>query len=148
MNLPHIKMQRKQSGVVLFISLILLVVLTMLGITTMRVTALEEKMSVNNQEAHRAFQAAESTIQLTLDETDIYDSNAVNLPHNYNIRDGLDTGISSTSYITAGKEAPPGFSMGAEFAAHYFHMDTEGTSQGGGRSDHGQGFYVIGPAVN
>lgn len=59
MNLHY----QKQTGVVLVISLIMLVLLTIIGMTGMQVTGLEEKMSGNNKEHNVAFQTAEATLR-------------------------------------------------------------------------------------
>jgi len=53
----------KQGGAVLFISLILLVVMTLIGITGMHTTILEEKMSRNFRDKNIAFQTAESALK-------------------------------------------------------------------------------------
>jgi len=53
----------KQSGVVLIISLIMLLLLTIIGVTSMQVTGLEEKMAGNFRDQNVAFQAAESTLK-------------------------------------------------------------------------------------
>jgi Tfp pilus assembly protein PilX len=57
-----IKIQR-QTGVVLVISLILLLALTLIGVTGSNVTGLEEKMAGNNKDVNLAFQAAESALR-------------------------------------------------------------------------------------
>ncbi|MDH3513269.1 MAG: PilX N-terminal domain-containing pilus assembly protein [Gammaproteobacteria bacterium] len=49
-----------QRGTALIMSMVILMILTILGITAMGTASLEEKMSGNTQEATRAFQAAES----------------------------------------------------------------------------------------
>jgi type IV pilus assembly protein PilX len=59
MNLHY----QKQTGVALVISLIMLVLLTIIGMTGMQVTGLEEKMSGNNKEHNVAFQTAEVTLR-------------------------------------------------------------------------------------
>ncbi|MCK5718841.1 MAG: hypothetical protein KAH84_02700 [Thiomargarita sp.] len=51
---------KNQNGAVLFTSLILLVVLTILGISTIEVTKLETKMASNNIELNKSFQIAEA----------------------------------------------------------------------------------------
>ena len=52
-----------QSGVVLVISLIMLLLLTLIGVTGMQTTSLEEKMSGNLRDKNLAFQAAESALR-------------------------------------------------------------------------------------
>ncbi|MGZ8142813.1 MAG: pilus assembly PilX family protein [Methylosarcina sp.] len=53
---------KKQSGAVLAISLIMLLLLTLIGTTGMSVTSLEEKMAGNMRDRNLAFQAAESAL--------------------------------------------------------------------------------------
>ncbi len=65
----------REAGAVLVVSLVLLVVLTMLGLTTMNMTSLEEKMAGNSQDFSRAFQSAESGLVDALQP-----ENAGNLP--------------------------------------------------------------------
>lgn len=52
----------KQKGSVIIISLIMLLLLTIVGITGMRVSGLEERMSGNFRDHELAFQAAESAL--------------------------------------------------------------------------------------
>lgn len=53
----------KQKGTVLIISLIMLVVLTVLGLSAMRSTSLEETMAGNMRSENVAFQAAEAGLR-------------------------------------------------------------------------------------
>jgi type IV pilus assembly protein PilX len=59
-NYPHIK---QQSGAVLAVSLIMLLLLTLIGITGTQVTGLEEKMTGNMRERNIAFQACETALR-------------------------------------------------------------------------------------
>lgn len=54
---------RTQSGAVLITSLVLLVVLTLLGLSSIQNTTLEERMSGNYRSSVAAFQAAESGLR-------------------------------------------------------------------------------------
>jgi type IV pilus assembly protein PilX len=56
-------LRRQQSGAVLIVSLIFLLVMTALGVTSVQVTSLEEKMVGNTRERSVAFQAAESALK-------------------------------------------------------------------------------------
>ena len=49
--------RNQQRGAVLIISLIMLLVLTLLGVTSMRTTILEEKMAGNLRDKNTSFQA-------------------------------------------------------------------------------------------
>jgi type IV pilus assembly protein PilX len=54
---------RKQAGAVLVISLIILLLLTLIGVSGMQTTALEEKMASNSRDQNIAFQAAEAALR-------------------------------------------------------------------------------------
>jgi hypothetical protein len=79
MNIPFKKIRGlpKQQGAVLIVALMILVILTLLGISAMRFTILETRMTANMAESNRAFQVAEIGVMI---------------PRNYNV-----TTISSLS---------------------------------------------------
>jgi len=52
-----------QRGVALVISLLLLLIVTLIGVSGMQTTVLEEKMAGNFKDKHIAFQAAESALR-------------------------------------------------------------------------------------
>lgn len=56
----HYNLEHSQHGAVLVIALVMLLVLTMLGVTALNTASLEEKMAANSQENNRAFQTAEA----------------------------------------------------------------------------------------
>ena len=60
MTRQNFVMRTRQSGAVLIVAMILLVVLTLLGVTAMNTTSLQERISSNTQEAVHAFHAAET----------------------------------------------------------------------------------------
>ena len=53
----------RQSGAILVVSLLLLLVLTMLGLTAMQMTRMEERMSGNTRDRDIAFQGAEAGLR-------------------------------------------------------------------------------------
>ncbi len=53
----------KQQGAVLVVSLILLLIMTLIGVSAMRTTILEEKMAGNYRDSNIAFQAAEAALR-------------------------------------------------------------------------------------
>lgn len=65
MKIPHTHpaMRRNQQGVALIIALILLVTITLLGLSSMRNTGLQERMSANLFDRALAFQASESALR-------------------------------------------------------------------------------------
>ncbi len=58
----HVNYQ-KQSGAVLFVSLIILLLMTIIGLASMKTTVMEEKMAGNTINRGIAFQAAESALR-------------------------------------------------------------------------------------
>ena len=61
---------RAQKGAALMVGLLMLVTLTILGISSMNGTSIQLKMASNSQNKNRAFQVAESVITVTIDEID------------------------------------------------------------------------------
>lgn len=59
------KMHSQQRGAVLFIALIMLLLLTLIGITTMQVTLLQERMAGGFRIQHQAFEQTEGTLKTT-----------------------------------------------------------------------------------
>lgn len=58
----QLSFQLHQSGAVLIVSLIMLLLLTLIGVTSIQTTSLEEKMAGNMRDKDLAFQAAESAL--------------------------------------------------------------------------------------
>jgi type IV pilus assembly protein PilX len=54
---------RRQRGVVLFMSLIMLMVMTLIGVTGMQNSSMEEKMVANVRDSDLSFQAAEAALR-------------------------------------------------------------------------------------
>ena len=60
MHTTHFK---SQSGAALVVSLLILLVMTVIGISSMQTTNLQEKMASNTREREQAFEAAESALR-------------------------------------------------------------------------------------
>lgn len=58
----------RQGGVILVIALIVLVLVTILGVSTLRTTTIQEKMAGNSRDRDKALQAAEAAVQACLAE--------------------------------------------------------------------------------
>ncbi len=65
----------RQRGVVLAIALIMLVILTLLGVSALQVTGLEERMTGNMRDRSLAFQSAEAALREGERQLDVPDSN-------------------------------------------------------------------------
>jgi type IV pilus assembly protein PilX len=63
MNISKQTLQSRQQGVALIVAMVFLMLLTIIGITAMSTSSLQEKMAGNVQDKHVAFQAAESALR-------------------------------------------------------------------------------------
>lgn len=60
----HIPRHRQQSGAVLYVALIMLVLLALIGIVALQIASLQERMSSNYQSTNLAFQRAEAGVRV------------------------------------------------------------------------------------
>jgi type IV pilus assembly protein PilX len=60
---PHSNLRTRQTGTALFISLILLLVLTVIGVTAARLQTVEERMSQNQNNQQLAMESAEAALR-------------------------------------------------------------------------------------
>lgn len=70
----------RQRGVVLFTSLILLLILTMVGVMLSRMQTVEEQISANDQDHQLAVQAAEATLRYAEEELGTASENSADCP--------------------------------------------------------------------
>lgn len=61
--IKHCRSRRGQSGAVLYVALIMLILLALIGIVAMQVASLQERMSANYQAGNMAFQNAEANVR-------------------------------------------------------------------------------------
>lgn len=123
---------RHQRGIVLAVGLIFLLVLTVIGLTSIRTTALDEKMAGNARDRNLAFQAAEAALRdaerrasgfpgLTGFSTDCGASTTTNTADDglcYNGPSGYANPIWATYSMTAPPSVPYDGIMGTDFLAH------------------------------
>jgi len=149
---------RKQSGAVLVVGLVLLLVLTVLGISTMSTASLELNMAGNDQFSENAFQLAETGIDVTIANV----TAGVGVPPPLNpgacppfnapiaapqMNGQLDTRICFTGDIPD----LSGSSSIGKIRQYHFETEARGSVQGGALtrggafSWHHQGLFVQGP---
>ena len=134
-----------QAGAVLVVSLILLVVLTLLGLSAMNFTSLEHKMAANTQEGYRAFQAAETGLTDAMDNVNSLDlSNPVTVDFGT-----LGATPASVSYSTGfrGWSPPPLGSLysASSFSAAHFNVQSPGRTTAGAAVVLDGGMFQIAP---
>lgn len=149
-GLPQ-RLPKRQTGAALVVGLVLLMVLTILGVSGMTTSKLEVFMAGNKQFAENAFQAAETGINRVLESGNFTTAGPVVAP--MVVLPNGDTVVTNTSFQIATPPPPRpglGFSQGlggGGFSAFHFEIDSSGTSQRGAVSAHNQGFFVIGPGA-
>jgi type IV pilus assembly protein PilX len=139
----------RQRGAVLVVSLVLLVVLTLLGVSVMNVTQLEERMASNAQEMTQAFQSAETGLSQAYANSTVWNPSSSVSQAMTPIPTGLPAGVSradqasyTVEYITA-TGPPPGYDV-SQFQTAHFDFESTGQSQSNFTAVlHGGGFRVF-----
>ena len=139
---PHPHAQ--QRGAVLIVSLILLVALTLIGVSVMNTSQLEERMASNAQEVVQAFQSAETGLSQAYDNPNSWDpvNDLVQAPQAIVSAVGRTDQVGYTVRYLVDTKPPVGSLYDAvNFGAAHFDFESNGTSQsqlestvhGGGR---------------
>lgn len=106
LKMEYLQSRHKQQGAVLFISLMILLVLTMIGVSSLNGSLMEEKMAANAQTSTTIFQEAESAIKTAYYQEKLKPDLAfkraqnrysVNLPPHTPPRGGTTTGGTTTT---------------------------------------------------
>ena len=142
---------QRQRGAALIVGLVLLMVLTVLGVSGMNTATLELTMASNAQYNQDAFQAAETGIDLVIARRTF--NTVPGDPGNIIVPTPLGDGTYTTQAVTTFQETTPvpdiGFSggIGTPGAVQAFHFDivSIGIGPRNARSTHNQSFYVVGP---
>ena len=137
----------RQSGAALIVGLVLMLVLTILGISGMNTATLELTMASNSQSQQAAFQAAETGIDIPMATGAFTTVAPTALPLT-----ALGDGSYSTRSVTTCTATTPvpdiAFSMGTgsgTVQAFHFDIVSVGTGPRNASSTHNQSFYVVGP---
>jgi type IV pilus assembly protein PilX len=138
----------KQSGATLIVGLILLLVLTVLGVSGMGTARMEVRMAGNTQFRQDAFQLAESGIDLAI-ASGTYDTTSTGstidwLGAEYDRK-------AVTTFEAATPLTAVAFSMGnttgnGSVMAYHFEVESQGKGPRNATATHRQGFYVLGPS--
>jgi len=114
---------QKQQGAALLVSMIMIFILSLLGLTSMRSSTLETRMAANSIEKDITFQAADSASEIVLDdEQNLADVICTDVPmetqiNNINHGEVIDT-VAHVSY--GGESIAVGYSLDSGFSALRF----------------------------
>ncbi len=151
--------QGKQRGAVLIVALIMLLVTTFVGFSTMETSNLEAKMATARELKELTFQTAETTIERALDDEPlISDSYIAGLSNSawptkaYSFDDNKLNGSVEVAYlgdfITPGFSAKKGDSGSSMATIYYTIVGTASRDNTNIESRHTQGFYILQPKAN
>jgi type IV pilus assembly protein PilX len=146
---PPPQLPQRQSGMALIVVLIFLFLLTLLGVSSMTTSSLEERMASNAQSQMGTFQTAESAIAETMVNNATFTA-AVNAPtgtnNSYTL--GGHTGSTKTAVDGSINQIMEGYSLGT-FQAIPFTIEATSTSAGtGARSRLTQGVKRLAPGAS
>lgn len=138
---PH----ARQTGAALVIGLVLLMVLTVLGVSGINMATLELNMAGNEQAQQLAFQAAETGIDVALSGTIDFSA-----PVAYNdVAVGDGSASFDATIACVGTTRVPDGAYSADLAAQAIHFEATSVGRHATRaatSTQTQGIYIVGPA--
>jgi len=139
-------LRASQSGAALIIGLILMLVLTVLGVSGMSVSVFGLTMASNAQFEQATFQAAENGIDFTIDNANLNTTTTQNFNPAYS--DGTYTATTEMTWQGTTPYLHSSFSIGEDegaVAAYHFDVVSTATGPEGAQSVHTQSFYIAGP---
>lgn len=130
---------RQQQGVALVMALVILLIMTLLGITAMGTSSLEEKMAGNIQEATRVFEAAESGLNSAFSDSSAFNLNAPTTK-SYTFDSGKSGSASvTTTFLNTSNAKRSANASGAGFKVANFEQTSTATTLTGAKSEIRQG---------
>jgi type IV pilus assembly protein PilX len=133
-----------QTGATLVVGLVLLLVLTVLGVSGMNTATMEITMAANTQFHQDAFQMTEDAIDIVLGNKDYTTGGPTTL--NWLGNPDFDRRAVTTYRWPTPVPAGRAFSLGV-FSAYHFDIQAVGRGPRNARSEHTQSFYVVGLAT-
>jgi len=145
---------KSEAGAALITALIFLVIMTLLALTSMNTTTLEEKMAANSQEINRVFQAAETGLARAYNDDAAFNTSHTTAtpywPAATDIGPPDDSYNATMRYKAVFVQAtkPPREAMFEVGTAQAYHFDFEAnaSAQSGTAQTLNQGAYQIGPS--
>jgi type II secretory pathway pseudopilin PulG len=139
-------LKARQAGATLVVGLMLLLVLTVIGVSGMNTATMEVRMASNTQVQQDAFQLAEDGIDLAIGQKNFTTVGAQTIAW---LNDPNYDRMSVTTFRTTTPVPDIAFSGGvAAGGVQAFHFDSISVGRGArnATSTHTQSFYVVGPS--
>lgn len=136
MNTPLHPRHPKQQGAALVVGMILLIVITLMAVATMNTATLDLMMAANDQYQSRSFNAAETAVEVAINNTAAFDTTA-DFPETLGVSTGQGndhykysvTRPAVGSFAPGSVVAPPASISAGTFGAVYFRINAIGTSE-------------------
>ncbi len=149
----------QQRGAVLITALIMLVILTLLGLSSISTTTMEERMSANSQDITRAFQAASTGLTQVFNDEEAFDTTntlesdgTVDDPYDKTAEVGAtgtyayDATSDFNSVYRQSTVPPRGSGWDSTFAYYHFDLSATGSTDTGATTTIHAGAYQVGRA--
>lgn len=143
----HRNLKQCQNGAALITALVMLVILTMLGLSSMTTNTMEERMSANSQEINRAFQSAESGLDQAYADIDGFNiSKTVSNPNTGTDNNFAGQGTALTYSIGFRQQTPPkrGSGWDSNYSLYHFDMSSSAATESGASTTIHAGSYQVG----
>lgn len=120
---------KKQQGATLLVAMVILILVSLIGVTALKNASIEEQMSANLYMKTLTFQASESAVESTIDDKSLQRRTLTSLtPQNQDVDVEVPNTTASVSYTSNGSGPPPsGNSLGA-FAGARIMITSTGQS--------------------
>ena len=162
--MQNVNSMHSQSGAILVVSLILLFIVTVVGLSTVGSTSLGVQMAANDQFKNRVFQESENAIEDTLADLTVFGTSygaSLAATPTWPSRD-VSTAVASNQYMGssaqvrfAGFATPEGDSAGSirlgasGYSLYNYEVEATATmSQSGASNTNVRGAYVLGARPN
>jgi type IV pilus assembly protein PilX len=139
-----IGLRSSQRGATLIVGLVLLLVLTVLGVSGMNTATMQITMAANTQFQEDAFQMSEDAIDIVLGTRD-YSTDAAHIL-DWTANPDFDRRAVTTYRLNTPVPAGRAFSLG-EFDAFHFDVQAVGIGPRNATAQTTQSFYVVGRAL-
>ena len=132
----------------LIVALVLLVILTLLGVSVMNTTSLEDRMAANSQETNRAFHTAETGLSVAMATNDAFDITETHNPDPVNLPGTHLTYEYDVNFKGWSPPPPDSLYSATSFQAAHFEFVSTGDAGGSASATISGGAYQIAPSGN
>ncbi len=137
----------EQNGAALVTALVFLVIMTLLALGSMSTNTLEEKMAGNSQEVNRAFQTAESGLELAFEDTNSFSINNTEINPYTGSNTAFGDYSADTTFEVAFRQATTpkrGSGWDSNYALYHFDIGSTGATDSGASTTIHAGAYQVG----